>query len=111
MEKAIQFVSSLPKSLEEQQTTMTNTNTFCRQDVDFEFYKGYLQDHLISVKKFRDEEIFAIKDITLEGILNDIVIGSQMSVHNSVLRLSGCCLDHLTPHALEFLFPFICLLR
>ena len=30
MEKAIQFVSSLLKSLEEQQTTMTNANVFCK---------------------------------------------------------------------------------
>ena len=43
------------------------------QDIDYEFFKGYLQDHLISVKKFRDEEIFVIKDIALEDILNDIV--------------------------------------
>ena len=28
------------------------------QDVVFEFYKGYLEGHLISVKKFRDEKIF-----------------------------------------------------
>ena len=28
------------------------------QVVDFEFYKGYLQDRLISVKKFNDEEFF-----------------------------------------------------
>ena len=26
------------------------------QDVVFEFYKGYLEGHLISVKKFRDEK-------------------------------------------------------
>jgi hypothetical protein len=49
---------------------------------DFEFYKGSLEDRLISVKVYPEEGIFVIKDKALECIIKDIVIGSQMSVHN-----------------------------
>ena len=51
----------------------TNNYDQCQcflQDAVFEFYKGYLVGHLISVKKFRDEKKFCLSiDIAVEGIL------------------------------------------
>ncbi|XP_059461738.1 serine/threonine-protein kinase ZRK3-like [Corylus avellana] len=64
---------------------------------DFEFYKGSLEDRLISVKVYPEERIVVIRDKALECIIKDIVIGSQMSVHKNVLKLLGCCLETKLP--------------
>ncbi|KAM4114986.1 hypothetical protein ACJW30_04G112700 [Castanea mollissima] len=37
-----------------------------------------------------------MEDVTL-GIIKDIVVGSQMSVHQNVLKLLGCCLETKYP--------------
>ena len=58
---------------------------------DFDFYKGSLEDYLISVKKYR-HEISGLNDI-----IKDIVLGSQMRVHQNVLKLLGCCLETKNP--------------
>ena len=62
---------------------------------DFEFYKGSLEDRLVSVKVYRDER--GIQDNILERIIKDIVVGSQMSAHKNVLKLLGCCLETKHP--------------
>ncbi|XP_065616212.1 LOW QUALITY PROTEIN: serine/threonine-protein kinase ZRK1 [Quercus suber] len=67
-------------------------------DCDFKLYKGSLEDRLLSVKKVphRRKRVFCYEDITL-GIIKDIVVGSQMSVHQNVLKLLGCCLETKYP--------------
>lgn len=65
---------------------------------DFQFYKGFLEDCLISVKLYRgDLRSPTITDVILESIIKDIAVGSQMSVHKNVLKLRGCCLETKFP--------------
>ena len=90
MEKEILFLSSLLKSSEEQHTTVTHFNFFgCRW---FSFYKGSLEDHLFSVKKC-GKRSWAI----LGEMIKDIVVRSQMSVQQNVLKLLRCCLETQNP--------------
>ena len=63
---------------------------------DFEFYKGSLEDRLVSIKKYPDRG-FSVMEDTVLGIIKDIVVGSQMSVHQNVLKLLGCCLETKNP--------------
>ena len=67
-------------------------------DSDFKLYKGSLEDRLLSVKKYHTEEerFSVLEDVTL-GIIKDIVVGSQMSVCQNVLKLLGCCLETKYP--------------
>uniref|UniRef100_A0A2N9EEB3 Protein kinase domain-containing protein n=1 Tax=Fagus sylvatica TaxID=28930 RepID=A0A2N9EEB3_FAGSY len=65
-------------------------------DGDFEFYKGSLEDRLVSIKKYPDRG-FSVMEDTVLGIIKDIVVGSQMSVHQNVLKLLGCCLETKNP--------------
>ena len=60
--------------------------------VDFDFYKGSLEDRLVTVKKYDKKSRFE-----LEHIIKDIVVGSQMSVHQNVQKLIGCCLETKKP--------------
>ncbi|XP_065851698.1 non-functional pseudokinase ZED1-like [Euphorbia lathyris] len=59
-------------------------------DEHYTMYKGFLQDRPVIVKKYKGESF-------LENSINDIVFSSQMSVHNNVLKLLGCCLESNTP--------------
>ena len=67
---------------------------------DFKLFKGSLEDSLLSAKKYYTEEkrFSVMEEVTL-GIIKDIVVGLQMSVHQNVLKLLRCCLEtkYLTP--------------
>ena len=71
----------------------------------FQFYKDSLEDRLLS----------DVEDTVL-GIIKDIVVGSQMSVPQNVLKVLGCCLETKNPIIVyEFaedrnLYNFICIL-
>lgn len=66
---------------------------------DFAFYKGSLEDRLVSVKVYRDERVNGDddQDKILDCIIKDIAVGSQMSAHKNVLKLLGCCLETKHP--------------
>ena len=55
------------------------------QDSDFKLFKGSLEEHLISVKKYctKEKRFSVMEEVTL-GIIKDIVVGLQMSVHQNV---------------------------
>ena len=48
-------------------------------------FKGSLEDHLLSVKKYyaKEKGFSVMEEVTL-GIIKDIVVGLQMSVHQNV---------------------------
>ena len=62
------------------------------QDSDFKLFKGSLEDHLLSIKKYytKEKRFSVVEEVTL-GIIKDIVVGLQMSVHQNVLKLLGHC--------------------
>ncbi|XWS10559.1 hypothetical protein CRYUN_Cryun38cG0006200 [Craigia yunnanensis] len=61
-------------------------------DSGYKLYKGFLQDRVISVKKFNE------KDLAQYGYsFNEIVFASQTSVHKNFLKLLGCCLETEVP--------------
>ena len=63
-------------------------------DGEFKLYKNSLKEHLLSVKKYYTEEKrFSVMENTTLGITKDMVVGSQMSVHQNVLQLLGCCVE------------------
>ena len=63
-------------------------------DGEFKLYKDSLKEHMLSVKKyFTEEKRFSVMENITLGIIKDIVVGSQMSVHQNVLQLLGCCLE------------------
>ena len=67
---------------------------------DFKLFKGSLEDRLLSVKKYYTEEKgFSVMEGVTLGIIKDIVVGLQISVHQNVLKLLRCCLEtkYLTP--------------
>ncbi|KAG2695581.1 hypothetical protein I3760_07G018900 [Carya illinoinensis] len=73
------------------------TNNYDRRqlflrDGSVKFYKGCLEGRLVSVKKFNIGYITKYEDI-----FKDVVIGSNMSIHNNVLKLLGCCLETQWP--------------
>ena len=68
------------------------------QDSDFKLFKGSLEDRLLSVKKYyTGEKGFSVMEEVTLGIVKDIVVGSQMSVHKNVLKLLGRCLETKCP--------------
>nr|POF20305.1 non-functional pseudokinase zed1 [Quercus suber] len=68
------------------------------QDSDFKLFKGSLEDHLLSVKKYNTgEKGFSVMEEVTLGIVKDIVVGSQMSVHQNVLKLLRRCLETKYP--------------
>ncbi|KAL4633740.1 hypothetical protein ACB092_04G144100 [Castanea dentata] len=80
------------------ETNNYNQHQCIMWDCDFKLYKGSLEDCLFSVKKYYTEEkgYSVMEDVTL-GIIKDIVVGSQMSVHQNVLKLLGCSLETKYP--------------
>ncbi|KAK9181238.1 hypothetical protein WN944_024375 [Citrus x changshan-huyou] len=75
---------------------MSATNNYDKHKViktgmSYELYKGFLQDHPVSVMKF-----FEDFDYAKAYCLNNIVYTSQM-IHKNVLRLVGCCLETQNP--------------
>jgi len=64
---------------------------------DFAFYKGSLEDRLISVKVYWEGVYGDYQDKILDCIIKDIAVGSQMSAHKNVLKLLGCCLETRLP--------------
>ncbi|XP_059448084.1 non-functional pseudokinase ZED1-like [Corylus avellana] len=64
-------------------------------EVTYLMYKGYLDGRPIIVKKFTSENLEEYKP--LSQAIRDIVIGTQMSNHNNVLKLLGCCLEFPIP--------------
>ncbi|XP_034905458.1 serine/threonine-protein kinase ZRK1 [Populus alba] len=65
-------------------------------DFNFKCYEGILEQRLLLIKMFRDCDT---------GVYRDIVVSSQMSSHNNVLKLSGCCLEIPAGPALVFEYP------
>lgn len=75
--------------------TATNEYAQCNMIHDATFavlYKGCFQGTPIYVKKYKFCGL-------LKEVVNDIVIASQMSIHKSVLKLVGCCLETRIPIA------------
>ncbi|ESR34598.1 hypothetical protein CICLE_v10005345mg [Citrus x clementina] len=75
---------------------MSATNNYDKHKViktgmSYELYKGFLQDHPVSVMKF-----FEDFDYAKAYCFNNIVYASQM-IHKNVLRLVGCCLETQNP--------------
>ena len=68
------------------------------QGRDLKLFKGSLEDRLLSAKKYYTEEkgFSVMEEVTL-GIIKDIVVGSQMSVHQNVLKLLRRCLETKYP--------------
>ncbi|KAK2640379.1 hypothetical protein Ddye_028174 [Dipteronia dyeriana] len=62
-------------------------------DAFYILYKGFMQEHSISVMKFEDEP--SMWD-TSQCCLNDIAFASQMC-HKNVLKFIGCCLETQIP--------------
>ncbi|XP_059446347.1 serine/threonine-protein kinase ZRK1-like [Corylus avellana] len=64
-------------------------------DLNYDMYKGYLDDRPIIVKKFMYSSLE--EDKARSYAIRDIVIATQMSNHNNVLKLLGCCLEFPIP--------------
>jgi len=54
------------------------------EDSGFEWYEGILEQRLVFIKSFTR---------CTKEVYRDIVVSSQMSSHNNVLKLSGYCLE------------------
>ena len=76
----------------------SNPSSMCFAGRDFKLFKGSLEDRLLSAKKYYTEEkgFSVMEEVTL-GIIKDIVVGSQMSVHQNVLKLLRRCLETKYP--------------
>ncbi|KAL0007717.1 hypothetical protein SO802_009219 [Lithocarpus litseifolius] len=68
------------------------------QGRDFKLFKGSLEDRLLSAKKYDTEEkgFYVMEEVTL-GIIKDIVVGFQMSVHQNVVKLFKTLLETKYP--------------
>ena len=66
------------------------------EDSGFEWYEGILEQRLVFIKSFTR---------CTKEVYRDIVVSSQMSSHNNVLKLSGCCLEIPAGPALVFEYP------
>jgi serine/threonine protein kinase len=64
-------------------------------DVSYVMYKGYLDGRPIIVKMFTSLSLE--QDKVRSHAIRDIVIATQMSNHNNVLKLLGCCLELPVP--------------
>ncbi|KAH7520725.1 hypothetical protein FEM48_Zijuj08G0175800 [Ziziphus jujuba var. spinosa] len=62
---------------------------------DEKWFKACLNNHRVVIKKYIDG--FYRDDDYLTGACRDIAITSQMSSHNQVLKLLGCCLEFPVP--------------
>ncbi|XP_052298074.1 serine/threonine-protein kinase ZRK3-like [Citrus sinensis] len=62
-----------------------------KQDSTYKLYKGFWQERLISVMRFRESN----RD-EHGSCINNIVYAAQMS-HNHILKLIGCCLETQIP--------------
>ncbi|XP_059446348.1 non-functional pseudokinase ZED1-like [Corylus avellana] len=71
------------------------------EHVTYLMYKGYLDDRQIIVKKFMslsvEDDNVRNSDKAQSYAIRDIVIATQMSNHNNVLKLLGCCLEFPIP--------------
>ena len=70
--------------------------TLQKRRADFEWYEGTLEQRLVFIKIYR---------VCHKEVYRDIVVSSQMSSHNNVLKLSGCCLEIPAAPALVFEYP------
>ncbi|XP_022720110.1 non-functional pseudokinase ZED1-like [Durio zibethinus] len=75
-------------------TNYYDTHQILVEDGGYELYKGSLKDRPVIVKKY-DKDNSLLKFAAMP--YNDIVIGSQMSVHMNVLKVLGCCLETENP--------------
>jgi serine/threonine protein kinase len=64
--------------------------------IEFEWQKGVLDGRLVFIKRYArgGQEVY-----------RDIVVSSQMSSHNNVLKLLGCCLEIPEGPALVYEYP------
>jgi serine/threonine protein kinase len=64
--------------------------------IEFEWKKGVLDGRLVFIKRYArgGQEVY-----------RDIVVSSQMSSHNNVLKLLGCCLEIPEGPALVYEYP------
>ena len=72
------------------------THFFVMEDSFFKWYKGILEQRLVFIKMYM---------VCNKEVYRDIVVSSQMSSHNNVLKLSGCCLEIPAAPALVFEYP------
>ncbi|KAF8391928.1 hypothetical protein HHK36_022268 [Tetracentron sinense] len=59
----------------------------------YKLYKGTYEDRVISVKKFKGHT----PQIYIGECINEVAVASNMSNHNNVLKLMGCCLETEIP--------------
>lgn len=64
--------------------------------IEFEWQKGVLDGRLVFIKRYArgGQEVY-----------RDIVVSSQMSSHNNLLKLLGCCLEIPEGPALVYEYP------
>ncbi|XP_022720107.1 non-functional pseudokinase ZED1-like [Durio zibethinus] len=67
------------------------------KDCGYQLYKGSLKDRPIVVKTYGNDQHPRAKFAGTANPYKDIAIGSQMSVHNNVLKVIGCCLETQQP--------------
>ncbi|KAJ4824431.1 hypothetical protein Tsubulata_049487 [Turnera subulata] len=79
----------------QQATNNYDPNRIISDGVDFTIYQGFLEEHRpVSIKKCR----FIAESLEYIGSpFTDIAVGAQMSVHQNVLKLIGCCLESEHP--------------
>ena len=62
-----------------------------------DWYNGVLDDRLVLIRKYKKEPYTKTYKKPYTGPYRDIAISSQMSSHNNVLKLLGCCLECVIP--------------
>nr|TKR75365.1 inactive serine/threonine-protein kinase [Populus alba] len=77
-------LNQLQKSIDDYHPSLPLETLKDLEDFKFKWYKGILEQRLVFIKMYR------VCDIE---VYRDIVVSSQMSGHNNVLKLSGCCLE------------------
>ncbi|KAL3603175.1 hypothetical protein D5086_004034 [Populus alba] len=89
-------LNQLQKSIDDYHPSLPLETLKDLEDFKFKWYKGILEQRLVFIKMYR------VCDIE---VYRDIVVSSQMSGHNNVLKLSGCCLEISKGPALVFEYP------
>ncbi|XWS44736.1 hypothetical protein CRYUN_Cryun15aG0073000 [Craigia yunnanensis] len=72
-------------------TNNYDPSQFLHKNRFYKFYKGFLRDQPVLIKKFKGN--FQRREV----VFNEIVIASLMSIHKNVLKLLGCCLETKVP--------------
>ncbi|KNA15479.1 hypothetical protein SOVF_097920 [Spinacia oleracea] len=73
------------------------------EDAHFRIYRGTIEDdgnRTVSIKKY----FSTITYVGIQGIFREIVIATQMSIHQNSLKIIGCCLETEFP-VIVYEFP------